>query len=626
MPKFEIVTADIVEWSAAYDGPKFHALLSDPPYGLEFMGKEWDSPQKFWEQGAGFASPGIGERNTPWPSSYSASAPNLTCAACGGRLRGKNKCKCEEPQWKPMTTRRGKTVSPWPPAGNLGGFADGNKPSFARQGDIGGKYQEWCERWAAEMVPVLHPGALALYFGGTRTWHRLACGIEDSGMAMWDTLMWLHGQGFPKAQDISKLIDKKNGDKREVVGEVKRWGNGAGDGRAGQYSNEYEPPALGAVRMDPVTKAASDESNPWSGHKTCALKPAWEPVLCFKAPMGNKNYAQLAAEHGSGALNIDGARIPTDETLQTGSGGLWSHIRDDKPYPYPGKGSTNGLCGMDNAPSNGREGEASAERRYTEEGSTNFAASPGPRGGDAKGRYPANLSLECTCEEIRLVDAPVCGDIPDGRVADSKGIFGDYAKSSPFQAYRGKAMVHTDPDCPAAILDGQAGERKTTWVSPNHQNNRSGEFLGELGHPGWEGFNDSGGPSRFFYCAKSPRKERETGLFGLAPCVKCGLKDSQTHVNPKTGKTENCIRNSHPTVKPLGIAKYLATLLLPPSSVPVRRILVPFSGSGSEMVACLLAGWDEVVGVEQDPIHAEVARLRCEAALRGEYGPLPGRE
>ena len=54
------------------------------------------------------------------------------------------------------------------------------------------------------------------------------------------------------------------------------------------------------------------------------------------------------------------------------------------------------------------------------------------------------------------------------------------------------------PGCPVPDLDESSGERKTTWVSSDHANNRSGEFLGAMGHPGEQGYNDTGGASRFF--------------------------------------------------------------------------------------------------------------------------------
>jgi DNA modification methylase len=66
------------------------------------------------------------------------------------------------------------------------------------------------ETWA-EVLRVLKPGSFLLAFGGTRTYHRLTCAIEDAGFEIRDCLMWLYGSGFPKSHDISKGIDKSGG-------------------------------------------------------------------------------------------------------------------------------------------------------------------------------------------------------------------------------------------------------------------------------------------------------------------------------------------------------------------------------------------------------------------------------
>lgn len=73
----------------------------------------------------------------------------------------------------------------------------------------------------------LLPGGYLLAFGGTRTYHRMACAIEDAGFEIRDCVMWLYGTGFPKSHDVSKGIDKAAGAVREVVGKSKTgatWG------------------------------------------------------------------------------------------------------------------------------------------------------------------------------------------------------------------------------------------------------------------------------------------------------------------------------------------------------------------------------------------------------------------
>lgn len=66
------------------------------------------------------------------------------------------------------------------------------------------EFQAWCEKWATECLRVLRPGGYLLAFGGTRTYHRLACGIEDAGFEVRDSLHWIYGQGFPKGKAALK--------------------------------------------------------------------------------------------------------------------------------------------------------------------------------------------------------------------------------------------------------------------------------------------------------------------------------------------------------------------------------------------------------------------------------------
>ena len=78
------------------------------------------------------------------------------------------------------------------------------------------------EMWA-ECLRVLKPGGYLLSFGGTRTYHRMACAIEDAGFEVRDMIEWVYGSGFPKSQNIGKMYDKKMGNEREIVGDKERY-------------------------------------------------------------------------------------------------------------------------------------------------------------------------------------------------------------------------------------------------------------------------------------------------------------------------------------------------------------------------------------------------------------------
>jgi site-specific DNA-methyltransferase (adenine-specific) len=128
---------------------------------------------------------------------------------------------------------------------------------------VGGeKFQQFCTAWGKEALRVLVPGGHLVAFGGPRTYHRLACGLEDAGFVVRDCLMWLYGSGFPKSLNIAQTL------------------------RAQGFTAEAEE---------------------WAGWGT-GLKPAWEPiVLVRKQPQGT--VAETVRTYGTGALHIDAARI-----------------------------------------------------------------------------------------------------------------------------------------------------------------------------------------------------------------------------------------------------------------------------------------------------------------------------
>lgn len=227
------------------------SVVTDPPYGLEFMGKDWDSP------------------------------------------------------WKDSAASKGAVVRD--PAKERGGFQDGNggnpysrsRIEFGRGGEASVGFQVWCQKWAEECLRVLKPGGHILAFGGTRTWHRLACAVEDAGFEIRDSIAWLYGSGFPKSLDVSKAIDKAAGAEREVISEEKNWGKStAEDGKQayGDYAGEWS-----------VTAPATEDAKRWSGWGT-ALKPSFEPVVVGRKPLVGTVAANVVA-NGTGALNIDATRV-----------------------------------------------------------------------------------------------------------------------------------------------------------------------------------------------------------------------------------------------------------------------------------------------------------------------------
>jgi site-specific DNA-methyltransferase (adenine-specific) len=271
----ELVTllhGDCVEVMATMDADSVDAIVTDPPYGLEFMGKEWDkmTPDKGW------------------------------------RRRVKDESDDPDKDW---------------------GVFNRTSQRSPHLYVAGTAMQEWHIRWAAEAYRVAKPGAHLLAFGGTRTYHRLTSAIEDAGWEIRDCLVWAYASGFPKSLDVSKAIDKAAGAEREVTGTVplNAPGGSIGSTTYNNGSGRYYP-----EQPRSLTEPATDAAKRWQGWGT-ALKPAWEPIVMARKPLIGTVAANVAA-HGTGALNIDATRIPSN-----GDKGEWPVTDRVRP---PGYGMT----------------------------------------------------------------------------------------------------------------------------------------------------------------------------------------------------------------------------------------------------------------------------------------------
>lgn len=483
------------------------AVVTDPPYGLEFMGKEWDGADGF--------------RRSLNP-------------ADAGRDSVFGRTSRTSPEYRATTL-----------------------------------FQEWSTRWAAECLRVLKPGGHLLAFGGTRTWHRLACAIEDAGFEIRDTIAWLYGSGFPKSLDVSKAIDKTRNDRapvhamtsrladladaagitradvdehmgtsdmggwwlsrlthRSACPSVENWARlrefipGATElddevwrlnGRKGTPGEAWAQREVIGERTtgiatgrgtvayigdsDNRTITAPDDARRWAGWGT-ALKPAHEPIIVARRPLAGTVAANVTA-HGTGALNIDGCRVVTTDNL---NGGAYSADATDR---WDGKQSW----------------------RY-ERGKAGAYEQPA-------GRWPTNVVL-------------------DGDTADE--------------------------------LDRQSGV---------HEGGHSPKRRSGMGYHGGAGTTNGsdhrdadGGASRFFpvfrYQAKAPSKER-----------------------PKVDGV------AHPTVKPLELMRWLVRLVTPPGGI----VLDPFVGSGTTAQACAAEGL-RCVAIEREPTYMPLilARLGIDEA------------
>lgn len=431
-----------------------------------------------------------------------------------------------------------------------------------------------------ECLRVLKPGGHLLAFGGTRTYHRMVCVIEDAGFEIRDTIQWIYASGFPKSLDISKAIDKKFGAEREVVGRYQP-PNGT-EWYLRQAKNpevDHAKPTFtsSGTRTLDVTAPTTDEAKQWQGWGT-ALKPANEPIVVARKPIEEKTIAENVLRYGTGGINIDGCRIGRNENDRTEYG-----INRDEGSP-----SENANCFY--------------ERERVE-------YNPHTRG-----RFPANVIFECIC-------SPHPDYVYKNREYEVEGFIKSIKPNSPSN-YNDKKLrtVHTDPDCPCYILDQQTKNLQASKGSYKRKNGNN-QFFGLMNNENVDPPNnivDGRGASRFFYCAKASRSEREYGLkefkkklFGQSGGALTKLKNGETeylqeeHIGLNKIKS---VKNNHPTIKPVELMRYLVRLVTPPNG----KILDPFAGSGTTGIAAKLEGFD-FVGIEKEEDYCLIARARIKA-------------
>lgn len=182
------------------------------------------------------------------------------------------------------------------------------------------------------------------------------------------------------------------------------------------------------------------------------------------------------------------------------------------------------------------------------------------------------------------------------------------------QAGRRKPVLELKPQgrWPANVLfDEAAAEMLDEQSGPTNGGGKTivktdtTQMFGMKGHVNID-YPDSGGPSRFFYCAKSSKSERNAGLEGMPErVVHHDGRSSVSEMPAQRHSIEN--QNFHPTVKPIKLMEYLVRLVTPPGGV----VLDPFMGSGSTGCAATKLGFN-FLGVEMNEEYLEIAKRRIE--------------
>ena len=563
------------------------------------------------------------------------------------------------------------------------------------------------EPWARECLRALKPGGHLLAFGGTRTWHRLACAVEDAGFEMRDSIAWLYGSGFPKSLDVSKAIDKRanvNDETRRrvaLVAEIIRTHReakgmeraavslavvGTPSGACWNWEHQQLPSAemwpaikrvldipdrfdgliegtraqfIGAereviatgyrVRREStvqivglsdgeydLTAPATDAAREWAGWGT-ALKPAFEPIVVARKPLAGTVAANVLA-WGTGALNIDGCRIEhagaadlevslakNPGRSDTVTSGVYGAARPQQSVNTAGRWPANVILDESQAAALDEQSGTSESRIGKPRGAasgdgwgmTATGAEYADSGGASRFFYttkatsaerPFYWRLPCNCETIKpCAETSRQRDIGDSRSGEGKS----WNMSTSGNATTVPSLVGTTSTTETAT--SSTTRPPTSSSSPSSNTSASIPAANcetaSGGNPAQ--FVESSSQSTLSTGISAPKDGRFTG--GAAPATSPAL--SGTSVCANCGASAR--RESHATVKPLDLMRWLVRLVTPPGGV----VLDPFAGSGTTLEACVLEGFQCIaIEREADYLPLIVSRLDKPVQLGLDFG------
>ncbi len=306
-----------------------------------------------------------------------------------------------------------------------------------------------------EAFRVLKPGGHLLSFGGTRTYHRMACAIEDAGFEIRDQIQWIYGSGFPKSLNIGKALQKK--------------------GITNEEYNKYGT----------------------------ALKPAHEPIVVARKPLGEKTVAENVLKWGTGGINIDECRIEIDKEKET----------DNRVGTDEVRGEKNGL-------------NSTSIFGCTEKGVQMYKNN---------GRFPANVIHDGSPEVLELFDK--AGEV--GNVY--KGLRKKNTTSGTGFTLTGSKK---EEGMSAGIYDGLGSAARFFYCAKASKSERNEGLAGGTGSNTYN--------KKCTVCGKWQLKQ------GLSDDYTCKCE------NPIFEKANG---NFHPTVKPLKLMQYLVKLVTPKGGV-----------------------------------------------------------
>jgi DNA modification methylase len=421
------------------------------------------------------------------------------------------------------------------------------------------------EIWQA-CLDALRPGGHLLAFAGTRTQHRMAVRIEDAGFEIRDMIAWVYGSGFPKSMDVSKAIDKGQSENKARQLRFTAWmrstgitakqiKDATGTDMASHYLTEKSQPAIATAdlfdKLRPYLPEVPEEIERLVAERTGIEWPAYKDRHTVGKMIGyDTSKARPACSLSSQGIDKSAKREYEITAPATDAAKQWHGWGTSlKPALEPITMARKPLEGTvaANVLAHGCGGlNVDACRVETDETLTGSGSAPLKHGGQ--------------------------NSRPFHETAVAKGF--NQSALGRFPAN----LIHDGSDEVVGLFPEQvSGANPTRRGSPKFRNTYA-MFEGQESCEPARG-PDAGSAARFFYCAKASRSER--------------------------GKD-----NTHPTVKPIDLMRYLIRLVNPPGGI----VLDPFAGSGTTLLAARLEG-AQSIGVELDEEHCETIARRLDKGL-----------
>ena len=449
-----------------------------------------------------------------------------------------------------------------------------------------------------QALRVLKPGGHLIAFSGSRTYHRMAVAIEDAGFEIRDQIMWVYGSGFPKSHNVSKGIDKRGGATadftvfRDAVKNkmkqngvtIKQLTEALGNFMTSHYLTAGSQPAIPNYRDYKIIRETVKLGNEFD--HLFAEEAEREVIGTKMSGIANAEEGQRYTIGASKAIEVDITAPATAEAKQWQGWGTAL-----KPAHEPMVLARKPVIGT----------------------VANNVLTWGVGGLNIDGSR-----VVATGENFDNLKSRPIGKLNTRRNDESDEDFEQRVNESPEQLAALEKLkelgrwpanfIHDGSDEVLELFPDTKGKIGNTKYGSG-TNTIYGKFSTEQKPNGSDGVSDSGSAARFFYCAKTSKRDRNEGLENIAPKFRAGLAGADREGVELDDVSERFrtqpAANNHPTVKPTDLMRYLVKLVTPTGGT----VLDPFMGSGSTGKGAVIEGFD-FIGIDQSAEYLEIAKAR----------------